>query len=164
MIRRAKILVKNMMLLSIVYIYKLEKVCTFSLKKFTQVWKNVPVSSADAAGARRSDLAGGPPPVVPADEPPPLRSVVFSWRCHVIAALQVQYSKSVQKRRLTHRSSTKLALCCRLKQQSQHQASPLHATVSPSCHQDQKIFQDLMPSLINNPMLRVQDFEGMKKI
>ena len=39
----------------------------------------MPANRKDAAGARRSVLAGGPPLGVPADEPLPLESVVFSW-------------------------------------------------------------------------------------
>ena len=53
----------------------------------------MPVSSADAAGARRSDLAGGPPPVVPADEPPQRKSVVFSWNapgCRELGRSRIQ--------------------------------------------------------------------------
>ena len=37
-------------------------------------------------------------------------------------------------------------------------------TVAPSCHQDYKNFQDMRPLSISNLMLRVQDFEGIKKI
>ena len=83
-------------------------------KKVVNDRKNVPTNRKDGVGARRSVLARGPLPALAAVTPPQHKSVVFSWMRHTLGSLEVYDSKSVHKRKLTHRISTKVVLCCGL--------------------------------------------------